>query len=43
MKQVATTTFDYSMGLELLTFVSEDHSEALAAIKEKRKPSFQGK
>ncbi|TMF86231.1 MAG: enoyl-CoA hydratase/isomerase family protein [Chloroflexi bacterium] len=43
VKQVATTTFDYSMGLELLTFVSEDHSEALAAIKEKRKPSFQGK
>src|SRR5256885_528640 len=43
VKQVATTTFDYSMGLELLTFVSEDHREALAAIKEKRKPSFQGK
>lgn len=43
VKQVATTTFDYSMALELLTFVSEDHGEALAAIKEKRKPGFQGK
>lgn len=43
VKQAATTTFDYSMGLELVTFVSDDHQEALAALNEKRKPIFRGR
>ena len=43
VKQALTTTFDYSMGLELVTFVSADHQEALAALREKRKPDFKGR
>jgi hypothetical protein len=31
------------MALEMLTFRSEDHREALAAIKEKRPPVFRGR
>jgi hypothetical protein len=29
--------------MEISTFHSEDHAEALAAIKEKRPPSFKGR
>jgi enoyl-CoA hydratase len=43
VKQALTTAFDYSMGLELVTFVSADHQEALQAIREKRKPRFEGR
>ena len=43
VKQALATAFDYSMALELVTFVSADHQEALTAIREKRQPSFQGR
>ena len=35
--------FDTSTALELVTFQSEDHREALAALREKRPPRFQGR
>jgi enoyl-CoA hydratase len=40
VKQAMATAFDYSTALELVTFVSADHQEALQAIREKRKPRF---
>jgi enoyl-CoA hydratase len=43
VKQALATAFDYSMGLELVTFLSADHKEALQAISEKRKPRFEGR
>jgi enoyl-CoA hydratase len=43
VKQALTTAFDYSTALELVTFVSEDHQEALQALREKRKPRFEGR
>jgi enoyl-CoA hydratase len=43
VKQALTTSFDYSMALELLTFVSADHAEALRAIRAKETPAFQGR
>ena len=43
VKQALTNAFDYSMALELVTFVSEDHQEALRAQGEKRKPQFTGR
>lgn len=43
VKQALTTAFDYSISMELLTFHSEDHAEALAALKEKRPPRFEGR
>lgn len=43
VKQALTTGFDYSMALELVTLVSEDHQEALKALREKRKPRFEGR
>lgn len=43
VKQAMTTAFDYSTALEVLTFGSEDHSEALDAIDQKRKPKFTGR
>ena len=43
VKQALATAFDYSMALELVTFVSSDHQEALRAIREKRPPRFQGR
>lgn len=43
VKQALTNAFDYSMALELVTFVSEDHQEALRALREKRKPRFEGR
>ena len=42
IKQMMITAFDYSTSLELLTFVSEDHREALDAIQEKRPPRYRG-
>lgn len=43
VKQALTNAFDYSMALELVTFVSADHKEALQALGEKRKPKFEGR
>ncbi|WP_405864560.1 enoyl-CoA hydratase/isomerase family protein [Streptomyces sp. NBC_00005] len=43
IKQAMTTAFDYSTALEVLTFVSADHKEALDAMEQKRKPEFQGR
>lgn len=43
VKDALNTAFDTSMALEMLTFRSEDHREALAAIKEKRAPQFRGR
>lgn len=37
------TLFDYAAALELSTFLSEDHAEALAAIDEGRPPKFHGR
>lgn len=43
VKHALTTSFDYSMALELLTFVSADHAEALRAIRAKETPAFEGR
>ena len=43
VKDALNVAFDASTALELVTFQSEDHREALAAIKEKRPPRFQGR
>lgn len=42
VKEALNTAFDTSMALEMLTFRSDDHREALAAIREKRAPVFRG-
>jgi enoyl-CoA hydratase len=42
IKLAAATAFDVSTALEIATFRSEDHREALAAIREKRTPNFRG-
>ena len=36
------TAFDYSTALEMTTLRSEDHKEALRAVRERRTPRFQG-
>jgi len=43
VKDALNIGFDTSTALELLTFHSDDHREALAAIREKRPPKFQGR
>jgi len=43
VKDALNVAFDTSMALELVTFQSADHEEALAAIREKRPPRFQGR
>ena len=43
LKQSMATAFDYSMALELVTFASSDHKEALRAIGEKQPPQFKGR
>jgi enoyl-CoA hydratase len=43
VKQALTTAFDYSTALEVLTFVSADHAEALRAIRAKETPVFDGR
>jgi enoyl-CoA hydratase/carnithine racemase len=42
LKDALNVAFDTSTALELLTFHSDDHREALAAMREKRKPEFKG-
>jgi enoyl-CoA hydratase len=43
VKDALNTAFDISTALEIVTFQSEDHREALAALKEKRPPRFRGR
>jgi len=43
IKDALNTAFDTSLALELLTFRSADHQEALAALREKRPPRFSGR
>jgi enoyl-CoA hydratase len=43
VKDALNVAFDASTALELVTFQSEDHREALAALREKRPPRFQGR
>ena len=43
VKDALNVAFDTSTALELLTFRSEDHREALAALGEKRPPVFKGR
>jgi enoyl-CoA hydratase len=43
VKAALESAFDVSTALELVTFASEDHEEALAAIAAKRKPDFRGR
>ena len=43
VKDALNIAFDTSTAYELVTFHSEDHQEALAAIREKRPPVFKGR
>jgi len=43
VKDALNVAFDTATALEIVTFRSEDHREALAAIREKRKPKFSGR
>jgi enoyl-CoA hydratase len=43
VKQALNTAFDTSTALEIVTFQSDDHREALAALREKRRPVFKGR
>jgi enoyl-CoA hydratase len=43
LKDAVNIAFDTSTALELVTFRSADHQEALHAIREKRPPRFQGR
>lgn len=43
IKDVANVAFDTSTALEIVTFGSRDHREALAARRERRPPHFEGR
>ena len=43
IKDALNVAFDASTALELVTLRSEDHQEALSALREKRPPKFQGR
>ena len=43
VRRALLDSFDLATALELTTFGSDDHREALAAIREKRPPQFQGR
>jgi len=43
IKDALNTAFDTSTALEIVTFQSDDHKEALTAIQERRAPSFKGR
>ena len=43
VKDALNTSFDQATALELLTFHSADHQEALAALREGRPPRFEGR
>lgn len=42
VKDALNTSFDTATALELVTFHSADHAEALAAMRDKRPPEFKG-
>ena len=42
VKDALNTAFDVAMASEIVTFFSDDHVEALAALREKRRPEFKG-
>ncbi len=42
IKDNLNISFDFATALEIVTFKSDDHREALAALKEKRQPQFKG-
>jgi len=43
VKEALNVAFDVSTALELLTFASDDHREALAALRDRRPPTFTGR
>ncbi len=43
VKDALNTAFDAATALEIVTFQSDDHREALAALREKRTPVFKGR
>jgi len=43
VKQALATSFDLATALEIVTFQSADHTEALNAMREKRTPRFEGR
>lgn len=43
LKQMAGSTFEFGIGLETLSQMTQDHEEAVAAFAEKRKPRFSGR
>jgi enoyl-CoA hydratase len=43
VKEALNTSFDVATAYEMLTFKSADHAEALAALKDKRAPQFEGR
>lgn len=43
VKQSLNLAFDHATALEIVTFRSDDHREALAALREKRSPVFRGR
>ena len=43
VKDALNVAFDTSTALEIVTFQSEDHREALSALAERRKPVFRGR
>lgn len=43
VKDALNTSFDTSTALEIVTLQSEDHREALTAMREKRSPRFRGR
>jgi len=43
LKRALLDSFDVSMALELPLFLSSDHEEALAALREHRRPRFEGR
>jgi len=43
VKEALNTSFDVATALEIVTFRSADHAEALAALREKRTPRFLGR
>ena len=43
VKQALATSFDLATAYEIVTFRSDDHAEALAALRDKRPPEFKGR
>jgi enoyl-CoA hydratase len=43
LKQALLTSFDLSTALEIPCFLSQDHAEAIDAMREQRTPTFEGR